>query len=61
MKYSAVRQHKKINANCERMMQEYLEFIHQDNVVQATVLRKRITKRYGKEVFDMMGVIDDDQ
>lgn len=61
MKYSAVRQHKKINANCERMMREYLEFIHQENTIQATVLRKRITKRYGKQVFDMMGVTDDDQ
>lgn len=61
MKYSAVRQHKKINANCERMMREYLEFIHQGNATQATVLRKRMTKRYGKEVFDMMGVTDDDE
>lgn len=61
MKFSAVRQHKKINANCERMMREYLEFIHQGNATQATILRKRMVKRYGKEVFDMMGVPDDDE
>ncbi len=60
MKFSAARQHKKINANCERMMREYLELIHQDKSAQATVLRKRITKRYGKQVFEMMGVNPDD-
>ena len=61
MKFSAIRQHKKINANCERMMREYLELLHQNKPAQAQVIRKRIVKRYGKEVFDMMGVPQDDQ
>lgn len=56
MKYSAVRQHKKMNANCEKMMREYLEMLRIGNTTRATTLRRRIQGRYGKEIFLEMGV-----
>lgn len=59
MKFSALRQHKKINANCERMMQEYLEMIRIGNEHRAMTLRKRIVSRYGKEVFDMLNTVQE--
>jgi len=60
MKFSAVRQHNKINANCEKMMREYLEMISIGNTSRAATVRKRIQSRYGKEVFDLMGVPDEE-
>lgn len=60
MKFSAVRQHVKINANCEKMMREYLELISLGNTSRATTVRRRIQSRYGKEVFDLMGVPDEE-
>lgn len=56
MKFSAVRQHKKINANCEKMIREYLEMLRLGNTSRATTLRRRIQNRYGKDVFAEMGV-----
>ncbi|MGV3523202.1 MAG: hypothetical protein ACO1RX_03200 [Candidatus Sericytochromatia bacterium] len=59
MKFSAVRQHKKINPNCEKLMREYLEMLALGHEARATTIRRRIQNRYGKEVFEMMGVPDD--
>ena len=56
MKFSAMRQHKKINANCEKMVREYLEMLRLGNTQHATTLRRRIQSRYGKDVFAIMGV-----
>lgn len=56
MKFSAVRQHKKMNPNCEKLLQEYLEMIRLGHESRAVTLRRRIQSRYGKEVFQMMGV-----
>lgn len=56
MKYSAVRQHKKTNANSEKMMREYLEMLRIGNTSRATTLRRRIQSRYGKDIFLEMGV-----
>lgn len=55
MKFSAVRQHKKINANVEKLFQEYLEMLRLGNESRAATLRRRIVSRYGKEVFELMG------
>lgn len=60
MKFSAVRQHKKINANVEKLIQEYLEMLRVGNQSRAATLRRRIVSRYGKEVFDLMGVPDEE-
>lgn len=60
MKFSAVRQHKKINANCEKLFQEYLEMLRLGNEARATTIRRRIQSRYGKEVFQLMGVPDEE-
>lgn len=60
MKFSALRQHKKINSNCERLMQEYLEMIRIGNESRATTMRKRIVDRYGKEVFEILRAVDED-
>ena len=61
MKFSALRQHKKINSNCERLMQEYLEMIRIGNETRATTMRKRIVDRYGKEVFEILRAVDEDE
>jgi hypothetical protein len=61
MKFSALRQHKKINSNCERLMQEYLEMIRIGNDSRATTMRKRIVDRYGKEVFEILRAVDEDE
>lgn len=61
IKYSALRQHKKINANCERMMQEYLEMIRIGNESRAATVRKRIVSRYGKDIFEMLGSVDEEE
>ncbi len=61
MKFSALRQHKKINSNCERLMQEYLEMIRIGNETRATTVRKRIVDRYGKEVFEILRAVDEDE
>lgn len=61
MKFSAVRQHKKINSNCEKLMREYLEELHRGNQSRATTIRRRIQSRYGKEVFQLMGVLPDEE
>jgi hypothetical protein len=60
MKFSALRQHKKINSNCERLMQEYLEMIRIGNESRAATMRKRIVDRYGKEVFEILRAVDED-
>ncbi|PKL76239.1 MAG: hypothetical protein CVV27_11275 [Candidatus Melainabacteria bacterium HGW-Melainabacteria-1] len=60
MKFSAVRQHKKINANCEKLFQEYLEMLRLGNEARAATVRRRIQSRYGKEVFQLMGVPDEE-
>lgn len=60
MKFSAVRQHKKINANCEKLFQEYLEMLRLGNEARATTIRRRIMDRYGKEVFQLMGEPDEE-
>ncbi|MEZ0368610.1 MAG: hypothetical protein ACAI44_05905 [Candidatus Sericytochromatia bacterium] len=60
MKFSAVRQHKKINANCEKLFQEYLEMIRIGNESRAATIRRRIQGRYGKEVFELMGEPDEE-
>lgn len=60
MKFSALRQHKKINSNCERLMQEYLEMIRIGNEARAATMRKRIVDRYGKEVFEILRSVDED-
>jgi len=60
MKFSALRQHKKINSNCERLMQEYLEMIRIGNECRAATMRKRIVDRYGKEVFEILRAVDED-
>ena len=60
MKFSALRQHKKINSNCERLMQEYLEMIRIGNEPRAATMRKRIVERYGKEVFEILRAVDED-
>lgn len=60
MKFSAMRQHKKINSNCERMLQEYLEELRLGHELRATTIRRRIQSRYGKEVFQLMGVLPDE-
>lgn len=56
MKFSAVRQHKKINPNCEKLFQEYLELLRVGHEARAATIRRRIQNRYGKEVFQLMGV-----
>ena len=61
MKFSALRQHKKVNSNCERMMQEYLDMIRLGNEARAATMRKRIVSRYGKDVFEMLEVVQDDE
>ena len=61
MKFSAVRQHKKVNANCEKMVREYLEMLRIGNTHHAQTIRRRIQHRYGKEVFGLMGVDLDEQ
>jgi hypothetical protein len=60
MKFSALRQHKKINANCERMMQEYFEMMRLGNEARAATMRKRIVSRYGKDIFEMLGSVQDE-
>lgn len=61
MRFSVIRQHKKINANCEKLFEDYQEMLHQGNEHRATTLRRRICNRYGKDAFDiMMGVDPDD-
>ncbi|PIQ24706.1 hypothetical protein COW36_23305 [bacterium (Candidatus Blackallbacteria) CG17_big_fil_post_rev_8_21_14_2_50_48_46] len=60
MKFSAMRQHKKINANCEQMMQEYLEMIRIGHEARAATIRKRIVTRYGKEVFEILSTVNDE-
>lgn len=61
MKFSAVRQHQKINSNCEKMMREYLEMLRLGHTSRATTIRRRIQNRYGKEVFEIMGVTPEDE
>lgn len=61
MKFSAVRQHKKVNSNCEKLMREYLEELHMGNEHRATTIRRRIQSRYGKEVFQLMGVLPNEE
>jgi len=60
MKFSAVRQHKKINSNCEKLMCEYLEELRIGNENRATTIRRRIQSRYGKDIFQLMGVLPDE-
>jgi len=61
MRFSALRQHKKININCEKLFEEFQEMLRLGNENRAATLRRRICNRYGKDSFNILMGIDPDQ